>query len=383
MTTSAIAPAPRPRRQLFQFSLRFLLVAFTAFAIAFSVWYRWPYEEIVSQTNSDGSHVQRITTWQRQWGGGRLKHGVDRLIVDGSLLESTTYDRGRKHGPYFSNRWSKQGQPDTTGQYLHDRKEGTWTSSSYIKHTANWRAGQLDGPAVIETMHGKQIHLLFAAGHLTEVNGQPARGRLFELLEPGLLNQKTAAALLAPAQFDFIEWPLVDVLVHLQKSIHLPLMLDNTRIADKQMLITAAYKGIDYCSALTLLTATHGLACDYRYGMIWITTPEDADDWHDPTGVADIQPPENSRLARVWNEPWGLAPYQEPLATVLARYAQRLAIEIDVTRIAPTEGNPQPFPITAREGGLRFHNALGLALYKAGCHCTLDHDKLVIHPPAP
>lgn len=381
MTTSAPAPAARPRLWRLQFSLRFLLVAFTIFAIGFSVWYRWPYEEIVAHTAADGSHVQRITTWQRQWGGGRLKHGIDRLFVDGSLLESTTYDRGKKHGLYISHRWSKEGQPDTTGQYFNDVKEGTWVSRSFFKHTAQWRAGLLDGPAVIESLHGKRIDLLFAAGRLKEINGQPAHGRLFERLHSGLLDQKTTAALLQPTDFDFIQWPLVDVLVHLQKKYYLPIMLDNSRIADKQLPIIAACKGIDLCSALTLLTFQNDLACDYRYGLIWITTADDADDWHDPTGVADIQPPPDSPLARAWDEPTGLGAIDEPLAPVLARITKRLAIDIDTSRIAPNSENPHPFPITAREGGLPFHHALALALYKSRCRCTLDGEKLVIHPP--
>ena len=43
--------AKAPRRW-FQFSLRLLLIAFTAFAIGFPIWYRWPYQKSLDEATS-------------------------------------------------------------------------------------------------------------------------------------------------------------------------------------------------------------------------------------------------------------------------------------------------------------------------------------------
>src|SRR5262245_65395854 len=48
---------------------------------------------------------------------------------------------------------------------------------------------------------------------------------------------------------------------------------------------------------LVLLFEPHGLAATYRFGMIWITSKENAKNWVDRTGVAEVltsPPPEAS-----------------------------------------------------------------------------------------
>src|SRR6188768_3780295 len=111
----------RPRVWRLQFSLKLLLLAFTAFAVGFPIWYRWPYEE-VDDESSPGSptELRRVTTWQRQWGGGRLKHGPQSLIEDGKTVESLVYRNGLRHGPYVSTY--------DRGRFENDLKEGAWTA---------------------------------------------------------------------------------------------------------------------------------------------------------------------------------------------------------------------------------------------------------------
>src|SRR5437762_9454169 len=93
------------RRWRLQFSLRLLLVAFTAFAIGFPIWYRWPYHETVvnrfptgpvdAPTGMDQS--TEVTTWQRQWGGGKLKHGPEKSFFHNCVF-TTPYVNGRRNG---------------------------------------------------------------------------------------------------------------------------------------------------------------------------------------------------------------------------------------------------------------------------------------------
>src|SRR6478736_5135829 len=98
-TMNEAQPPVQPRPWRLQFSLKLLLIAFTAFAIGFPIWYRWPYEA----TDVDSTGTTRwVTTWQRQWGGGRLKHGLERVISGGQIVQSTMYHNGLRHGPYLS-----------------------------------------------------------------------------------------------------------------------------------------------------------------------------------------------------------------------------------------------------------------------------------------
>jgi len=140
-------------------------------------------------------------------------------------------------------------------------------------------------------------------------------------------------------------------------------------------------KGLDLCSALALLLSPHGLDCDYRYGCLCVTTAEDAKDWHDPTGVADIQPPKGSWLARAWNEPVEFQEIESPLADVIKRMVRGLAIEIDTTQIEPTADQPEAYLVTANFNRHPFRHTLGYALYRTGCGCRLEGDRLIILPP--
>ena len=378
-------PAKIRRFPPLQFSLRVAFLALTAFAVGFPVWYRWPYEEVIEHKSPTGSvGATTTTTWQRQWGGGRRRHGLETRRQDGGLVQTTMYVRGVAHGPY---QMTNKGRSEAQGQYEDGMREGTWMyrdRDSTVRVT--WRRGKLDGPYERESTKGSSFRHMFSAGRLTEINGQPARNRLYDLLESGVFDAddgRVGEELQTPTKIEFVETPLVDVVVFLQETHNLPMFLDSARVPAPPFPITADYKGIDLISGLTLLTSSHNLGCDYRYGMICITTAKDAEDWRDPTGVAQIEPLKGTALARAWNEPATLEAVYQPLAPQLAMLAQRLAIDIDTSQIDPTGDNPSAFSITANAKGLPFRHILGFALYQTNCRCKLDGDKLIILPPAP
>ncbi len=371
---------PQPSVRRFQFSLRLLLLAFTAFAIGFPLWYRWPYEEV--ETNKAGTS-QMITTWQRQFGGGKLKHGLQRQIAKGKTIESLTYRHGLRHGLYES--------PQARGQFVNDLREGVWTSPD---RTMNWQHGKLHGPAEIrlppEVLHpsakwrrsqeSRKFSLMFSEGRLTEFNGQPASNRLFELLDSDDLDERTRNELQKSTMVDVVQMPLKDTMMYLSDLHAIPFILDTKLGKRIDTPLTGEFLGIDLCSALLLLTAPQGLGADYRYGCLWITTAEDGADWRDPTGVAEINPKAGSDLHRVWNE---AAPTYDavatPLADVLAYIQQPLAIDIDVSRIKML-GENAPL-VTGNLRGLPLRHVLGQLLYQTNCRCRLEGDKLVILPP--
>jgi hypothetical protein len=105
----------------------------------------------------------RITTWQRQWGGGRLKHGPEQTILGGYLSSLTTYHNGHKEGPYmgYSINFQFTGspivtstfllvrspEPATAGQYADDKKDGVWTETvNGQKITTTYDHGKLVSP---------------------------------------------------------------------------------------------------------------------------------------------------------------------------------------------------------------------------------------------
>src|SRR5262245_6824941 len=166
-----IAPSPSPlsRRSRLQFSLRLLLAVFTAFAIGFPIWYRWPYEEVevvYPKTRSVGEAIMtlrepdktqppdcRITnTWQRNWGSLRPSH--IRTVTETfeiHLRQVQHYRDGQLHGP--SEFWMRD-TPFQVGQYEHGQRSGEWVDyrgyGDFPKSTARWSRGRLDGPYVME-----------------------------------------------------------------------------------------------------------------------------------------------------------------------------------------------------------------------------------------
>jgi len=384
MTDNSPTPA-RPRALRLQFSLRLLLLAFTAFAVGFPIWYRWPYEETEEQRDSAGTvQFKRITTWQRQWGGQRLMHGEYRAI-SGDLTTTSNFSRGRFHGPFTLR--DKKGRFSTTGQYVDNMKEGRWIERSGKASTeTDWLHDRLHGVAEITSHNGDKTIATFDAGRLTNYNGQPVDDRPVAALARRSLDKQIAEELEKTTNIDFVETPLKDVAIYLSETQQIPIALDPIRIENPDQPLTFALEGSHLRSTLILLLAPHNLACDYRYGCLWITTAEDAKDWHDPTGVSEIMPPKDSALARAWNDTsTGFDVVQVPLSFVLADLEQNLQINIDTTRIQFPTDRPVPrevmFHVTLAMKGVPFHHILGRLLYQSRCRCRLEGETLVILPP--
>jgi hypothetical protein len=385
-----------------QFSLRLFLLAITAFAIGFPIWYRWPYQEVHEERVRVGGPLisRSVVHWQRQWGGKILMHGKREELQqdwprgDGTII-TTHYVRGKRQGPY-TIRGSKY-TLSTTGQYSNDMREGVWTAKRFLyTTTANYHRGKLDGPLKIDPLPqiGQTATIaLFDAGKMISFNGQAVQDNLSRVLKIHAFNRLAAAELEKDTEVDFVETPIIDVIEYLSDKHNLPIVLDTKRVPDPDLPITTAFGGVDLASTLNLLTLPYGLSGDLRYGCVWITTAADAKDWHDPTGVAEIRPPEESALERAWNEPVplmtvaqkpGLRPVGPPAGPaaaaddVLSALALRLNIEIDASAITPHAQDPRFVAVAGRTYGLAFRHVLAQLLYFTGCRCKLDGDKLVI-----
>jgi len=402
MTPSA---APRRRLPLPRFSLRVLLAAFTAVAIGFPVWYRWPYEEEGEDGVINMSVPERnVTTWQRQWGGGRLMHGpATSYRADGSKHYVVFFASGQRHGR--CEFW-EPGRLETLGHFEHDRKSGTWTTDTdALKTIQTWKDDELHGPCEFVWPDGRKERMAIAKGRLTEVNGQPWSSPLYDAHhrretcdDSKAIDDNLYSNLNSPITIDFKDVPLSSAMVHLgtenpaglipNGGVGTPILLD-PRLPDPHLPLTARLDWLDVKTSLVLLLARHGFVADYHYGAVWVTTPELAGPWPDPTGMDKIVPPEGSQLARVWDRPvevtttWRspIYPGEDPLAAIIASAFGPLPVSIDASRVAPTTEEPNRFPVVAYLHNIPFPHALAYLLYQAKCRCKLEGDALVILPP--
>jgi hypothetical protein len=382
--TPSVTAAKRTRRfPRPQFSLRVLILLLTAFAIGFPIWYRWPYQETQVL---DGGASSRTATWQRQWGGSRLQHGPQTANFWSKVDQTATYRHGILHGPWtekMGNRYEQR------GQYQDGEREGTWTARIDTRTvTRHYLKGRLHGANEFDNVNGQPLVAHFEHGRLTHLNDMPVDDAAINRFKRRNLDARLANELSRETQLDVVQMPLKDVALFLSDRHGLPVAVDAKHVqADRP--VTADLRGLDFQSMLAILASSQGLAWDYRYGCLWITTPEQAAADNEPTGVEKLQPEEESALARVWNEPISIDVINKPLTTVLADLEQRLLFRIDTTRIARSEFQSRQFRVTENLPGfssnslpgIPFRHALGWLLYDTGCRCELDGDKLIILPP--
>ena len=380
-----------------RFSLRVLLIAFTAFAIGFPVWYRWPYEESQDETiprpadpfaapatgRPPAIKSTLVTTWQRQWGGGRLKHGPESTYRNGNLILRVTYRSGILHGPYETRQ--RNGFREV-GQYVEGRKSGEWRlldPQGNLRRSSQWRDDRLDGAYLIVEVSGRSRHLLFAKGRLITADGHEVEDRLGELLASNAIdNPQIVDALTSQTDIHFIETPLKDAAAFIAERHEFPVLIDPHHV-DPKTAISADWEGVQLSSVLSIIATEHGLACDYRYGLVWITSAADAQNWKDLTGMADIVPPKGSQLARSWNDVGvDVGAINQPLADVIEQQlVPRLAIAVDVSQIRSNDKKEPTYLVTGSFKGFPFKHALGILLDQARCRCKLEGETLVILPP--
>src|SRR4029453_19078642 len=325
----------------------------------------------------------RVKTWQRQWGGGRLQHGDERLYLGNKLVEVHTYKNGELHGPF---RLYDENYVWKDGQFVQGAKEGAWrwlNRSGQERSRTEYRAGKLVR-AASEDQHGNQ-HIIEIRDDQGKprivVDGLEIEDRLASLAAEGLIDDKRLReALRSPVDIEFAETPLKAVVAFMGDIAEISLVLDPHHV-DADRPISGTFHELPFSIAMAVLTGPRESACDYRFGMFWVTSAEDVKNWHDPTGVADIVPHKDSQLARSWNEPVVVRATEQPLGVVLAKIAQPLAIEIDTDGLVPLANGKTAYPVTWISRGQQFRHALGLLLYQSRCRCELRGEVLVILPP--
>ena len=416
-----------------RFSLRVLLLAVTAFAIGFPAWYRWPYTEEELQYPSRRGQPDKtqppngrvVTTWQRQWGGGRSKNGGQWIYYDGQLntfvtlrdgvrhgpfvnfghsrregmysdgemhgeirrfqndelVEVTNYHRGRKEGPYQK---FHRGRIQVSGQYTNGWRDGTWVRFDESGRELAQVTYRIDREHRIYefTRDGSTCRIVLdEQKRPTEIflNGEVVEDRLARLLAAGQIVSRFADPINELSDIEFLETPVEDAVDFLAAKHECPMLLDPLHV-DRNQTITEGVTGLPFSSTLAILTARHGLGCDFRYGCIWITSAEDAKDWRDPTGISEIEPPQDSQLANSWNRAAEIQVIDMPLAEAVKKLVERFAINVDVSAVEAADERAEKYAVTLTRKGLEFHRVLGNLLYNARCRCELRGETLVILP---
>jgi len=201
------------------------------------------------------------------------------------------------------------------------------------------------------------------------------------LLESNAIDEPTAQELHQYLNANVGSVPLKDFIEMVTMMHPIRIIIDPKNASASSLPITGSSNGMNLATVLTLRLARHGLVCDYRYGCVWITTPAEAKNWHDTTGVAQVRPGKNTALGLAWNEPAVAAVTTSPLTEVLATFTRTKGIELDSSRIAPTADNPNAYSTSVNTNGFPFRHALGILLNETGCRCRLEGETLVILPP--
>ena len=290
------------------------------------------------------------------------------------------FEDGVRHGPFETY---SRGKLTRSGRYEKGKREGAWIDhSGYITTTAHWHEDLLDGLYEIVIQSRPKQQMSFSMGRLIDLNGQPVKNRLLEQLAAGEIDDPRIANELQrimPVGMELVETPLKDALMYLQDQHSIPFVIDARRVQNVDLPLTLNLQGVDLCSALAVLTAPHDLALEYRYGVLFLTTAENVNDWHDPTGVSAIQPAPGSPLAIALNEPFSIQFVKTPLSDVGPFLADSLAINIDLSAL-PAE--MLRTPVTKNLRGIPFRHSLGLILDNLNLRAEArGGDTIAILPP--
>jgi len=386
MSASPPLPARRSRIAL-RFSLRVLLVAFTTASVGFPIWYRWPYtEEELLYPDRNGQpdktrapFGRRVTSWQRQWGGGRLKHGTSTTFWNAyDQRAETPYRDGKMQG--LASEYGAEGRLAWLGEFQDDAL--SWETIFAADGSIASKTTFLDRKLSSAEQHlpdGRVIRYQFSNGRLTHVDGQPVKSRLFNRLAQGTVDADTAKHLTRVASQEYGD-TLRDVLELLGRENGIPMVVHD-RAATTASRPDFFPNGIDLASAIVLTAQSAGCECDYRNGCIWVLPDIGEGNWPDPTGVSDIQPSEGTALAAAWRESVGGTGRQGPLDGRLEALAKKFGIAIDWAPIKQILDSPNRQSLDTDTGVMEFRHALTLMLFHSGCRCELRCETLVILTP--
>jgi hypothetical protein len=206
----------------------------------------------------------------------------------------------------------------------------------------------------------------FDHGEVTQMDGQKVDdplGRAYRLKQ--INDPHVLEALSKPARVDFMKTPLKDVAAYLSDVYRVNVSLASRPLHhanfSEDLPISATEDHATFGAMLYLLCDPHGLAATYRWGIIWITTKEDAQNWVDRTGVSgllttlppDATPRDRDLLRAALETPAQFDFIDTPLGDVAQYLSDTYRVQIDVAE------EFRSVPVSNSLRGVALQNALG------------------------
>jgi hypothetical protein len=351
-----------------------------------------PDGEFIEYHQSNGNKA-RLTTFVR----GEKDGPSRRWNSKGDLIAEENYSRGLRHGKIDLR--DRDGKQAIEGAFEHGRPVGKWLwfpSGGTI--VGQWKDGAPDGRWEFSDREG-QVYLSidFDRGQITSSSGEDFSPQLSKLLariasdEP-LILLKYFALIDFNRNDDARKLALKDLVDFLKDAGNVPLVFDVRSLEEASIApdlkIASRPQNKPLILALSQLLSPYDLACDFRYGLLVVTSAESAAQWKDRTGVTQLVPPHGSRLAAEWNKTTDLDSVETPLKdlTLYLRDKHRGAILLDLSRLPPGPFDYRKgvitvdVPITIQLRSMSVKNALGMLLDRIGCKASLKGETLVIEP---
>lgn len=122
------------------------------------------------------------------------------------------------------------------------------------------------------------------------------------------------------------------------------------------------------------------LTCDYRYGSIFVTSPEQYARG-DRSGIYAIKPPPGSRLAEVWDKPINMEFLERPLVSALKHITELTGgrVLFDVSHL-PKNYHDVPVTRTMEQPPRHF---LAVTLDELELQAELEGETIVLKPREP
>jgi len=306
MAASAPSPptATRPRHFL-RYSLRGLLIFLTLACVGVWYWFRVPYATEIIHPKDSGFFWREksgpvllgktIERFRRVLRGNPVREGrTEHFDIAGHRVREENWLEGQPHGLWRT--WYTNGKIRDQGRFQLGRRVGSWERfDEQGQLTSRKLFDNGDPHGVWEWFEkGKSVRTVqFDHGEVTEIDRRhfdDHLGRSYRLKQ--IDDPRIYDALSRPAQVDFFGTPLKHVADFLAENYKINVCLDRNSLQASNvpvdLRIAAEEDHATLGAMLVLLFEPHGLAASYRFGMIWITTMDDAKNWVDRTGVAEV-----------------------------------------------------------------------------------------------
>jgi hypothetical protein len=324
---------------------------------------------------------------------GQLHGPTRRWNEAGNLISEVHYSRDRRDGKFFQAH--RDGTPSIEGAYHEDVPNGQWVwrpafgandDAQYRTLTGAWSHGVPDGVWTLQDPDGMDVLTMrFADRRLVEAEPGEVDSNLAALLARGEIEPPLMLTLFRGADCSFRDRRLIRVVELLRlkydSQINLAGAVAGKRakgsslpLADAP--VTYERNRVPLIVALGEIGRPLGLVGDYRYGVLWITTPEQAED-ADPTGVEAIAPPPGSRLASAWeSRGMDLHFVDTPLGDVFSFLALLTEVQIDTSPLQSLPTASMPLTLQLRNAPLT--DTIGAVLLASGCRASLRGETIVI-----